>query len=85
MKSVMAFVLRSSKRLAVSVVGFALVAVGLVMIVTPGPGLIVVIAGLAVLGSEYAWARRALRSARERAARARTTVTRRRHGPPTTQ
>lgn len=70
--------MRSSRRIAVSVAGFALVAVGLVMLVTPGPGLIVIVAGLAVLGTEYTWARRALIVARERAARTKAAVKRRR-------
>lgn len=48
---------RSGKRIGVAVVGFALLAAGLVMMVTPGPGLLVVIAGLAVLATEFAWAR----------------------------
>ena len=81
LKNVVAFVLRSSKRIAVSVVGFALVLVGLVMFVTPGPGILVLIAGLAVLATEYAWARRALDSAKHRAARAKDAVTKRRRRP----
>jgi hypothetical protein len=50
------FIGRSSKRIAVTVVGGALVAVGLAMLVLPGPGILVVVAGFAVLGTEYAWA-----------------------------
>jgi uncharacterized protein (TIGR02611 family) len=53
---VVRFVLRSSKRIAVTVVGFALVALGLVMLVLPGPGIVVVVIGFAVLGTEYVWA-----------------------------
>lgn len=64
------WVLRSGKRIAVSVIGLALVAVGLVMLVAPGPGLLLIVAGLAVLATEYAWARRALDTARTRAKRA---------------
>ncbi|HEY8527952.1 MAG TPA: PGPGW domain-containing protein [Acidimicrobiales bacterium] len=50
------FIGRSSKRIAVTVVGAALVALGLVMLVLPGPGIVVLVAGFAVLGTEYAWA-----------------------------
>jgi hypothetical protein len=53
---VIRFVLRSSKRIAVTVVGAALVVLGLVMLVLPGPGLLVIVAGFAVLGTEYVWA-----------------------------
>lgn len=53
------------KRVAVTVVGSALVVAGLVASVTPlVPGFLLVIAGLSLLGTEYAWARRALRAAR---------------------
>jgi len=56
----------SGKRIAVSVIGFALIAVGLVMLVVPGPGLLAIIAGLAVLATEYTWARRVLDETKRR-------------------
>ena len=37
--------------------GFLLTAAGLVMLVTPGPGVVAIALGLALLGSEYEWAR----------------------------
>lgn len=58
--AVVRFIRRSSKRIAVSVVGGALVLAGLAMLVLPGPGILVVVAGFAVLGTEYAWAAHAL-------------------------
>lgn len=67
---VVAFVLRSSRRIAVSVVGAALVVAGLAMVVLPGPGLLVVVAGFAVLGTEYAWAAAALERTKRTAAHA---------------
>jgi uncharacterized protein (TIGR02611 family) len=42
------------------IAGFTLVAVGIVMIVTPGPGWLVILMGLAMLAAEYVWARRLL-------------------------
>jgi uncharacterized protein (TIGR02611 family) len=66
-RAVVRFILRSGKRIAVTVVGFVLLAGGLVMMVTPGPGILVIIAGLAVLATEYAWARRTLDRTKERA------------------
>lgn len=57
---VIRFIGRSSKRIAVTVVGGALVAAGLVMLVLPGPGFLVVVLGFAVLGTEYVWAATAL-------------------------
>ena len=50
------FIGRSSKRIAVTVVGAAVVAAGLAMLVLPGPGILVVALGFAILGTEYAWA-----------------------------
>ncbi|CAN5253216.1 TIGR02611 family protein [soil metagenome] len=47
-------------RTAVGVTGALVVLAGIVMIPLPGPGWLVVIAGLAILASEFAWARRLL-------------------------
>lgn len=74
-KELLAFILRSSKRVAVLVVGLALMAAGAAMLVLPGPGLLVVIAGLAVLATEFAWAEAMLDRARETASRARGAAT----------
>ena len=52
------------KRLVVAVVGGTLLALGIVLIVLPGPAFLVIPAGLAILAIEFAWARRWLRSAR---------------------
>lgn len=65
---VVRFVLRSSKRIAVTVVGAALVVAGVVMMVLPGPGLLVVAAGFAVLGTEYVWAATVLERGKRAAA-----------------
>jgi uncharacterized protein (TIGR02611 family) len=57
---VLRFLVRSSKRIAVTVVGGAVLAAGLAMLVLPGPGIVVVAIGFAILGTEYAWAAVAL-------------------------
>jgi uncharacterized protein (TIGR02611 family) len=67
---ILKFIWRSSKRIVVFVVGVALLVLGVVMLVVPGPGLLVIIAGLAVLATEFAWAAMALEKAREHAAKA---------------
>jgi uncharacterized protein (TIGR02611 family) len=46
------------------VVGGTVLAIGIAMILLPGPAFIVIPAGLAILAIEFAWARRWLRSAR---------------------
>jgi uncharacterized protein (TIGR02611 family) len=58
------------KRSAVTLVGVCLVLGGIALIPLPGPGLVLVVAGLAVLATEYVWARRLLRRAKSQAERA---------------
>ena len=69
-KEVARFIGRSSKRIAVTVVGGAVVAAGLAMLVLPGPGILVVALGFAILGTEYAWAATALERTKQTAQRA---------------
>lgn len=64
------FLVRSSKRIAVTVIGGVLVLGGLAMLVLPGPGILVVVAGFAVLGTEYAWAAAALERTKRTATQA---------------
>jgi uncharacterized protein (TIGR02611 family) len=49
-----------SYRMAVGIVGGLIVAVGLAAIPLPGPGWLIVIAGLFVLATEFTWAERLL-------------------------
>ena len=49
-----------SYRVAVGIVGGLIVALGLAAIPLPGPGWLIVIAGLVVLASEFTWAERLL-------------------------
>jgi len=48
---------RAARRIAIAVVGTTVLILGIVMIVAPGPALIVIPVGLAILGIEFAWAR----------------------------
>jgi uncharacterized protein (TIGR02611 family) len=50
--------IESAYRAAVGVVGGALAIGGLILVPLPGPGWLVVFLGLAVLGTEFAWAKR---------------------------
>ena len=52
------------KRIIVAVLGGTVLALGVALIVLPGPAFLVIPAGLAILAVEFAWARRWLRSAR---------------------
>ena len=53
-------------RLVVAALGLAVVALGLVLVPFPGPGWLIVIAGLALLGTEFDSARRLLRFTQRR-------------------
>ena len=46
------------RRIVVAVVGFILLGVGIALLVLPGPGLLVIAAGIAVLALEFPWAER---------------------------
>ena len=48
---------KTFRRLVVTLVGISVLIVGIVMIVTPGPAIIVIPAGLAILATEFIWAR----------------------------
>lgn len=58
---------RTLRRIAVGIIGGTVLAVGVVMIVTPGPAVVVIPTGLAILAVEFEFARRWLRAAKERA------------------
>jgi putative transmembrane protein PGPGW len=77
------FVVRGSRRAALTLIGLVLVVVGLAGLVLPVlPGWVLIIAGFAVLSREYSWAHSGLAFARRHAARSsqklRSLATRRR-------
>jgi hypothetical protein len=49
------------RRTVIEVVGWTLVVLGIAALVLPGPGLLLLAAGLAVLSQQYHWARRYLK------------------------
>jgi uncharacterized protein (TIGR02611 family) len=57
-------------KVVVTVVGALVALVGVVMLVTPGPAFVMIPLGLAILATEWDWARRWLDKAREQAVRA---------------
>jgi tellurite resistance protein TerC len=65
---------RLARKFGVTVGGGVLLLAGVAMLVLPGPGILVIIAGLAVLATEYAWAKRPLDAMRDRARRLRERV-----------
>lgn len=61
--------LKQARRLIVLVVGITIIFIGIVMLIGPGPGALVVPIGLAILASEFIWARRLLNRYTEQAQR----------------
>jgi tellurite resistance protein TerC len=60
---------RQVKRLMIAVIGFTVLAIGLALIVLPGPAILVIPAGLAILSIEFAWARNLLKRMKEKLSR----------------
>lgn len=57
--------LKLLRRAVVAVIGFSVLLVGVAMIVLPGPAFIVIPLGLAILATEFVWAAKLLKRARE--------------------
>ncbi len=54
------------RKFVVGAIGGTVVAAGFVMLITPGPGIVAILAGLGILGTEFAAARRILNRLRRR-------------------
>lgn len=60
--------LRKARQVVVAVVGVTVLLIGIVMIVTPGPAVVVIPLGLGILATEFLWARILLNKVKERIA-----------------
>ncbi len=58
------------KRVATEVLGWTIVVIGIILWPLPGPGLLIIVAGITVLARQHAWARNALEPVRARAVEA---------------
>jgi uncharacterized protein (TIGR02611 family) len=63
-----------AKRWLKIVFGFTLLALGVVLIFSPAPGLLVMLLGLGILAAEFVWARRLLNHLKEQSEKLRQTV-----------
>lgn len=54
-------------KITVTVLGVLVIGAGLVMMVTPGPGIVGIILGLSILGLEWHWAQRWMHAMKEKA------------------
>jgi uncharacterized protein (TIGR02611 family) len=59
------------KKFFIALMGGTVVLIGVAMLVLPGPGMLVIAGGLAILATEFLWARRAWRKAKSAAAKVR--------------
>jgi uncharacterized protein (TIGR02611 family) len=59
--------MKAAKRVGLEVVGWLLVVAGIAALVLPGPGLLMLFGGLAVLSQQYDWAERRLAPVKYRA------------------
>lgn len=71
--------LRQARRLVVLVIGLTVLLVGLALIVLPGPAVVVIPVGLAILATEFLWARRLLQRMKAESERLASKI---RGGPP---
>jgi len=65
---------QQAKRIVKVIIGFTLLALGIVMIATPGPGWLTIMLALGILAAEFVWARRLLDRMKEQGVRLRDTV-----------
>ena len=66
------------RKIIVAVAGGALVAAGVIMLVTPGPALVLIPVGLLLLASEFSWSERLIQAGLDLAKRLRARFRRRR-------
>jgi uncharacterized protein (TIGR02611 family) len=62
-----ATLIRQARRVAVAIIGFTVLFIGVALLVLPGPAFIVIPAGIAILAIEFAWARRWLQRIKQTA------------------
>lgn len=65
MKRALHLTYTTGRRIAIAVVGTSVLLLGIVMLVTPGPAVIVIPVGLAILAVEFVWARQWLKKLRQ--------------------
>ena len=78
-KAVGLFIKRSGKRIAVTAAGGFLMIVGVALLVLPGPGWLFIFLGLGILATEYVWAERLLKAAKDKAEQAKNKVLRKKN------
>ncbi len=67
--------LKQARRVVVTVIGATVLIIGIVFIPLPGPGLVGIFAGVAILATEFIWAKRLLKRMNQKAGQVRDTIT----------
>lgn len=73
-KAVVLFIGRNARRIGITIAGVLVILLGIALLVLPGPGWVLIFAGLAILATEYVWARRLLEIAKRKAEQAKDKV-----------
>ena len=76
------YTLKQARRLVVIVVGFTILLIGLALTVLPGPAIVVIPIGLAILATEFVWARKLLDRVKREAGRVVSAVSRKAQADP---
>ena len=66
MNHIIIHTIKQAKRLAITVIGFTILAIGIAMIVLPGPAVVVIPVGLALLATEFIWAKKFMLAVKNR-------------------
>ena len=69
------------RKVVIGVVGMTVLLIGIALLVLPGPAIIVIPAGLAILATEFLWARKLLKKMKDEAARVGSKLTGRSQPP----
>lgn len=62
-------VVRHARSVAIFVVGMTVIVLGIIMVIGPGPGAVTIYGGIAILATEFVWARRLMNRTNEFALR----------------
>jgi uncharacterized protein (TIGR02611 family) len=66
LKQIVNWTTKNIRRIVVSIIGFSVLIVGIIMLVTPGPAFVVIPIGLSILATEFVWARRIVDDVKQR-------------------
>ncbi len=58
--------LKKIKRITVAIIGTSILMIGIMLIFLPGPAFVIIPVGLAILATEFMWARKILNKVKEK-------------------